>query len=59
MKKWTALLLAGILTLSLGGCAESARSLGGKVTETQVYMNADESAARDESGIPIVLHPDL
>lgn len=52
MKKWTALLLAGILTLSLGGCAESARSLGGKVTETQVYMNADESAARDESGIP-------
>ena len=51
MKKWIALLLTGILTLSLGGCAESARSLGGKITETEVYMNADESAAADESGL--------
>ena len=52
MKKWTALLLCGILTLSLGGCAESVRSLGGKTTETEVYINADESAAPDESRVP-------
>ena len=56
MKKWTALLMCSILTLSLGGCAESARSLGGKITETEVYKNgesfSDMSGALDESKIP-------
>ena len=56
MKKWTALLVCSILTLSLGGCAESARSLGGKITETEVYKNdesfSDMSGALDESKIP-------
>ena len=56
MKKWTAMLMCSILTLSLGGCAESARSLGGKITETEVYKNdesfSDMSGALDESKIP-------
>lgn len=56
MKKWTALLMCSILTLSLGGCAESARSLGGKITETEVYKTdesfSDMSGALDESKIP-------
>ena len=48
--------MCSILTLSLGGCAESARSLGGKITETEVYKNdesfSDMSGALDESKIP-------